>query len=111
MRRYDAFWERSLIMSSDPRDPELQAKLEAWAVDSNAQVRPELTQRVRDNLKQSLSPVAPLPSKRTLFLVFVGLFLGGVLSLIALMGKAGLYLMAPAQVAGISAVLLGLGIL
>ena len=99
-------------MQDDTRDSEVERQLEAWAAGySSAGISPELARKVRDALKPSLTPVKPIPSRGRLFLALLAVFVAGSAGLVALMNKTGLHMMTPLQLGGISAILVGGGIL
>ena len=99
-------------MQDDPRDADLERKLETWA-DSQAdsELHPEIQRKVRGLLMSSLTPVNPLPSQSKLVLAFLAVFAGCAVGLIAILDKAGFHLMTGAQMGWIAAILAGGGIL
>lgn len=99
-------------MQDDTRDLVLEKQLEAWADrHSSADISAELTRKVRNNLKASLAPVNPIPSRHQFFLIFLAIFVALAAGLIASVSRVGLQLMTPVQIGGVSAILLGAGIL
>lgn len=99
-------------MQDDARDLDLDRQLEAWAAShSGTQISPELARKVRQNLKPSLTPIRPVPSRGTLFLVLLAFFAAVSAGLVAVMNKTGLHMMTPLQLGAISAILAGGGIL
>jgi Negative regulator of sigma F len=90
----------------------LHRQLDAWAAgQASAGSSPELARKVRDALKPSLTPVKPIPARRRLFLMFLAVFVAGSAGFIAFLSRAGLHLMTPVQIGGMSAMLAGGGIL
>ncbi|HYK62368.1 MAG TPA: hypothetical protein VEV85_23220 [Bryobacteraceae bacterium] len=99
-------------MQDDAYDLDLDRQLEAWAAShSGTQISPELARRVRQNLKPSLTPIKPVPSRGTLSLVLLAVFVAVSAGLVAVMNKTGLHMMTPLQLGGISTILVGGGIL
>jgi hypothetical protein len=99
-------------MQGDGLDLDVERQLEAWAAGhSGTQFSSELARKVRQDLKPSLTPVKPVPSRGTLFLVLLAVFVVVSAALVALMNKTGLHMMTPFQLGGISAILAGGGIL
>jgi hypothetical protein len=99
-------------MQDDARDVDVERQLEAWAAaHSGADISPEFAAKVRQNLRPSLTPVKPVPSRRTLFLLLLAIFVAVSAALVAVMNKTGLYMMTPLQLGVISAILWGGGIL
>jgi len=99
-------------MQVNPRDAEVERRLETWAASqSDAEVRPEIQRKVQRLLTSSLTPVKPLPSPRSLVLEFLAVFAACVVGLIAVMDKAGFHLMTEAQIIWMGAILAGGGIL
>jgi hypothetical protein len=62
-------------------------------------------------LTSSFAPVVPLPTPSKLVLAFLAIFGACAAGLIAIMDKAGLHLMTGAQMAGMTAILMGGGVL
>jgi hypothetical protein len=99
-------------MQDDTRDLDMERQLEEWAAgDSGTQVTPELARKVRQNLKPSLTPVEPIPSRGRLFLMLLAVFVAVSAGLVTLVNKTGLQMMTPLQFGGISTILAGGGIL
>lgn len=98
-------------MPEDPRDSELEQRLEAWAASPTDELQPELAHRLRAALAGSFAPVRALPSPRVLALAFfaVFVFLGAVL--IAMLRIARVHLMTDSQSAGMIAIFAGAGFL
>src|SRR5215470_16848504 len=112
MLRFAAPGERIRKMHDDSRDPDVDRQLEAWAAGhSGAQISPELARKVRQDLKPSLTPVKPVPSRGRLFLLLLAVFVAVSSGLVALMNKTGLHMMTPLQLGGISAILACGGVL
>ena len=96
----------------DDRDLDVERQLETWAAGhSGAQISPELARTVWQDLKRSLRPVKPIPSRSTLFLVLLAVFVAVSVALGAIVNKTGLHMMTPLQLGGILAILAGGGIL
>jgi hypothetical protein len=99
-------------MQDNPRDADLERKLETWAASqSDAELRPEIQRKVQDLLTSSLTPVKPLPSQSRLVLAFLAVFAACAAGLTAVMDKAGFHLMTGAQMSWMAAILAGGGIL
>lgn len=99
-------------MQDDTRDLDLERRLEAWAAGhSGTWISPELARKILQDLKPSLTPVKPIPSRGSLFLVLLAVFVAVSAGLVALMNKTGLHMMTPLQRGAISAILAGGGIL
>ena len=99
-------------MQDDARDLDVERQLDAWAAaQSGTQISPEFAAKIRQNLRPSLTPVKPVPSRRTLFLLLLAIFVAVSAALVAVMNKTGLHMMTPLQLAGIAAILWGGGIL
>ena len=99
-------------MQDDTRDLEVERQLEAWAAgQSGTQISRELARQVQQDLKPSLTPVKPVPSRGKLFLLLLAIFVAISAGLVALTNKTGLHMMTPLQLSGISAILAGGGIL
>ena len=99
-------------MPDNPRDADLERKLETWAAsESDAELRPEIQRKVQDLLTASLTPVKPLPSQSRLVLAFLAVFAACAAGLTAVMDKAGFHLMSGAQMGWMAAILTGGGIL
>ena len=99
-------------MQDEARDSDVERQLEAWAAGHcGAQISSELARKVRQDLKPSLRPVKPVPSRGTLFLLLLAVFVAASVALVAIVNKAGLHMMTPLQLGGISAILAGGGIL
>lgn len=99
-------------MQNNPRDSDLERKLEAWAAShSDAELRPEIQAKIRHILTSSLTPVHPVASRNALVLLFLAAFAVCASGLIALLDKAGFHLMTPAQMGGMAAILAGGGVL
>jgi len=111
-RRFAVRWERIEKMQDNPRDADLERKLETWAASqSDAELRPEIQRKVQDLLTSSLTPVRPLPSQSRLVLAFLAVFAACAAGLIAVMDKAGFHLMTGSQMGWMAAILAGGGIL
>ena len=96
----------------NPRDAELERRLETWAASqSNVELRPEIQRKVQGLLTSSLTSVEPLPSQSRLVLAFLAVFAAGAAGLIAVMDKTGLHLMTASQMSWMAAILAGGGIL
>jgi len=112
MRRFAVPWEGNEKMQDNPRDADLERKLETWAASqSNAELRPEIQRTVRALLTSSLTPVKPLPSHSRLVQAFLAAFAVCAAGLIAVMDKAGFHLMTGAQMGWMASILAGGGIL
>jgi hypothetical protein len=99
-------------MQDNPRDAELERRLETWAASqSDAELHLEIPRKVAGLLKSSLTPVKPLPSQSGLVLTFLVVFVSCAAGLIAVMDKAGFHLMTVVQMACMAAILVGTGIL
>ena len=99
-------------MQDNPRDADLERKLETWAASqSDAELRPEIQRKIRGLLTSSLTAVKPLPSQSRLVLAFLAVFAACVVGLIAVMDNAGFHLMTGAQISWTGAILAGGGIL
>lgn len=99
-------------MQDNPRDSDLERKLEQWAAsESKAELRPEIQRKVRALLTSSLTPVKPLPSHSRLVLAFLAAFALCGVGLIAVMDKAGFHLMTGPQMGWMASILTGGGIL
>jgi Negative regulator of sigma F len=99
-------------MQDNPRDDDLERKLETWAAsESDAELRPEIQSKIRAILTSSLTPVKPLPSQSRLVLAFVGAFALCAAGLIAVLDKAGFHLMTPVQMGWMASILAGGGIM
>ncbi len=99
-------------MFDDARDLAVEDELEAWARgESTAKVSPDLGRKVRGALTPSLVPVKPIPSADRLAFLFLAIFVAGASGLVALIGRVGLELMTPIQIAGVSMMLMAGGIL
>jgi hypothetical protein len=99
-------------MQDNPRDADLERKLDAWAASqSDAELRPETQRKVLGLLTSSLTPVKPLPSQSGLVLAFLAVFAVCAAGLIAVMDKTGLHLMTGSQMGWMAAILAGGGIL
>src|ERR1700728_3581977 len=99
-------------MQDNPRDGDLERKLETWAASqSNPELRPEIQRKVQDLLASSLTPVKPLPSQSRLVLAFLAVFAACAVGLIAALDKAGFHLMTGTQMGWMAAILAGGGIL
>jgi hypothetical protein len=84
------------------RDAEIDRLLET---STGAEISPELRGGIRNALKVSLRPVAPIPSVRALSLQFAAIFSLFAVGLIAVMGFSGMALARPWQALGITAIL------
>jgi hypothetical protein len=99
-------------MQDNPRDADLEHKLETWAASqSDAELRPEIQRKVQDLLRSSLTPVKPLPSQSRLVLAFLAVFATCAAGLIAVMDKTGFSRMTGSQMGWMAAILAGGGIL
>jgi hypothetical protein len=99
-------------MQDNPRDADLERRLETWATSqSDGELHPEIQRKVRDLLTSSLSPVRPLPSQSRLVLGFLAVFAVCAAGLIAILDKAGFHLMTGPQMGWMAAILAGGGIL
>jgi hypothetical protein len=99
-------------MQDNPRDADLERKLESWVVSqSDSELRPEIQRKVRGLLLSSLAPVKPIPSQSRLVLAFLAVFAAGAAALIVVLDKAGFHLMTGAQIGWMAANLAGGGIL
>ncbi|HSR06018.1 MAG TPA: NrsF family protein [Bryobacteraceae bacterium] len=99
-------------MQTNPRDADLDRQLETWgASQADVELSPEIRRKVQGILTSSLTPVKPLPSQSRLLFGFVSVFVVGAVGLIALMDKAGFHLMTAGQMASMTAILTGGGIL
>ncbi len=99
-------------MQDNPRDAELERRLETWAASqSDAELHPEVQRKVTGLLASSLTPVKPLPSQSRLVLAFLVVFAACAAGLIAVMDKAGFHLMTVVQMACMAAILAAGGIL
>jgi len=99
-------------MQDDARDLDVERQLDAWAAaQSGTQISPEFAAKVRQRLRPSLTPVKPVPSRRTLFLVLLAIFVAVSAVLVAVMNKTGLHMVTPVQLGVVSAILWGGGIL
>jgi Negative regulator of sigma F len=99
-------------MQANPKDSDLDRRLEAWASSQPAtSVSPELQQKLRDALRPSLAPVKRLPSRTRLVLAFVAVFLAGGAGLAAMISKVGLHLMTGVQIGATAVILAGCGTL
>ncbi len=99
-------------MQDNPRDVDLERKLDTWAASqSDAELRPEIQRKVRGLLTSSLTPVKPLPSQSRLVVLFLAVFAACAAGLIAIMDKAGFHLMTGAQMGWMAVILAGGGIL
>jgi hypothetical protein len=99
-------------MQDNPRDADLERRLERWAASqSDAELHPEIQRKVRDLLTSSLTPVEPLPSQSRLALAFLAVFAACAAGLIAVLDKAGFHLMTGSQMGWMAAILTGGGIL
>ena len=98
-------------MPDNPRDSELERRLEAWAASQpDAKPSPEIERKVRAVLSATLTPVKPLPSHGRLVLAFLAVFAAGTAGLIAILDHPGFHLMTAAQMASMAAMLAGAGI-
>ena len=104
-------------MHDNPRDVELERRLETWAASqSGAELhpeieRPEIQRKISGLLASSLTPVKPLPSQSRLVLAFLVVFAACAAGLIAVMDKAGFHLMTAVQMACMASILACAGIL
>ena len=95
-------------MQDNPRDADLERKLEAWGASQlDVELSPEIRRKVQGILTSSLTPVKPLPSQSRLLLEFLSVFVVCTVGLIAIMDKAGFHLMTGAQMAWMAAILAG----
>ena len=104
-------------MQDNPRDAEIERRLETWAASqSDAELRPEvqrpeIQRKITGLLASSLTPVKPLPSQSRLVLAFLAVFAACAVGLIAVLDKAGFHLMTGSQMGWMAAILVGGGIL
>jgi hypothetical protein len=99
-------------MPDSPRDSGVERRLETWASSQpDLQLRPDIRKKVLATLASSLTPVKPLPSQSRIVLAFLFVFTAGTGGLIAILNKVGFRLMTGLQIALITAILAGGGIL
>ena len=99
-------------MQDNPRDADLERKLETWAASqSDVELHPETQRKVLGVLTSSLTPVKPLPSQSRLVMGFLAIFAASAAGLIAVMDKTGFHLMTAAQMGWMAAILVGGGML
>jgi hypothetical protein len=95
----------------NPRDSGVERRLEKWATSQpDSQLRPEIRGKVVALLTSSLTPVKPIPSQGRLVLVFLCVFTACASGLIAILNKAGFHLMTGVQMALMTAILTGGGV-
>ncbi|HEY7336547.1 MAG TPA: NrsF family protein [Bryobacteraceae bacterium] len=97
-------------MPDNSRD-DLERLLETWAAKPETQLRPDMERKLESGLGAQLLPVRPLPSQGGLALIFLAIFAACAAGLIAVLDKAGFHLMSGAQIAWMTAILTGGGIL
>jgi len=98
-------------MPDNPRDSELDRRLEAWAASQADEALPsEVRRRIREELAPALTSVKPLPSPGRLALTFCAIFAAGAIVLTAVMDKAGFHLMTRTQMVLMAAILMSGGI-
>jgi len=102
---------RIVNVPEDPRNPELEQRLKAWAAAQPGGLPRELERRLHAALSGSLTPVRALPAPRILALAFFAVFvlLGAVL--IAILKIAGVHFMTGSQTAWMIAIFSGAGFL
>jgi hypothetical protein len=99
-------------MMSDNPSAKIESRLERWAASQPAApLRPEMERRLQSLLAASLTPVKPLPSQGWLVLAFLFVFVVCAAGLMAIMDKAGFHLMTGAQMARMTTILTGGGVL
>jgi hypothetical protein len=99
-------------MPDNPRNSGIERGLERWAASQpDSQLRPEIRRKVLAMLASSLTSVKPLPSQGRLVLAFLCVFTACAGGLIAILNKAGFHLMTGVQMALMTAILAGGGIL
>jgi Negative regulator of sigma F len=98
-------------MPHDPRYPELERRLEAWAGSRPSNLQPELERRLHGALADSLAPVQPLPSLGMLTLAFFVVFAFLSAAMIAVLKMLGIHLMTSAANLSITAIFTGAGLL
>lgn len=99
-------------MPDNPHDNSLERRLEKWAsAPPDSQLSPEVRRKVQAMLTSSLTPVKPIPSQSRLAFVFLAVFIVCAAGLIAILNKAGFHLMTGVQMAFMTAILAGGGIL
>jgi hypothetical protein len=99
-------------MQDNPRDADLERKLETWAASqSDTQLRPEIQRKLRSLLLSSLTPVKPLPTQSRLVLALLAVFAACSAGLIAVIDSSGFHLMTGAQMGFMAAILTGGSIL
>jgi hypothetical protein len=87
-------------MPTNPRDAELDRKLEAWGA-SRFQAEPsaEIRRNIQGTLASSLTPVKPLASQPRLVFEFLAVLTACAIGLIAIMDIAGFHLLVGMQMA------------
>jgi Negative regulator of sigma F len=98
-------------MPDDPRNPELERRIEAWASSRQGNLQPELERRLHGALADSPAPVRPLPSQGMLTLTFLVVFAVLTAATIAIMKMVGIHLMTSAANLSMTAIFTGAGLL
>ena len=98
-------------MPDDPRNPELERRIEAWASSRQGNLQPELERGLHGALADSLAPVRPLPSQGMLTLTFLVVFAVLTAATIAIMKMVGIHLMTSAANLSMTAIFTGAGLL
>jgi len=97
-------------MPDDPRNPEFERRIEAWAASRQGNLQPELERRLHGALAASLVPVPPLPSQGMLTLTFLVVFAVLSAAMIAIMKMVGIHLMTSAANLSMTAIFTGAGL-
>jgi hypothetical protein len=98
-------------MPDDPRNPELERRIEDWAASRQGNLQPELERRLLGALARSLAPVRPLPSPGILSLAFFVVFILLSASTIVVLRMVGIHLMTSAANLSMTAIFTGAGLL
>src|SRR5580658_2107206 len=98
-------------MPDDPRNPELERRIEDWAASRQGNLQPELERRLLGALAGSLAPVRPLPSPGILTLAFFVVFILLSASTIVVLRMVGIHLMTNAATIWMAAIFSGAGLL
>jgi hypothetical protein len=98
-------------MSDDPRNPELDQRINAWAASHQGTVQPEFERRLHSTVAKSFAPVRPLPSQSTLTQTFLVVFAVLSAATVAIMKMVGIHLMTSAANLSMTAIFTGAGLL
>jgi hypothetical protein len=98
-------------MPDDPRTPELERRIKAWAASRQGNLQPELERGLLAALAGHLAPVRPLPSQGILALAFFVVFILLSAASIVILKINGMRLTTSATTISMAAIFSGAGLL